>query len=48
VTKALKELPRSKSLQLSITASATNVIGAPSTSTVKLKGEATPVHHTKK
>jgi hypothetical protein len=47
VTKSLKALPTKKSLMLSITASATNVTGAPSTSTstVKLKGEAKPVHH---
>jgi len=50
VTKALKELPTKKSLTMSITASATNVTGSPSTtaSTVKLKGEAKPVHHKKK
>ncbi|HTR73871.1 MAG TPA: hypothetical protein VMH33_01255 [Solirubrobacterales bacterium] len=44
VKKALKELPKSKSLKMSITASATNVTGAPSTSvkTVKLKGQAKP------
>jgi hypothetical protein len=50
VTKALKQLPTKKSLQMSITASATNVTGLPSTttSTVKLKGEAKPVHHKKK
>jgi hypothetical protein len=49
VTKALKELSTKKSLTLSITASATNVTGAPSTSTstVKLKGLAKPVHKKK-
>jgi hypothetical protein len=50
VTKALKALPTSKSLTMSIVASATNVTGSPSTSatTVKLKGQAKPVHHKKK
>jgi hypothetical protein len=50
VTKALKALPTKKSLTLSITASATNVTGAPSTSTstTTLKGEAKPVHKAKK
>jgi hypothetical protein len=50
VTKALKQLPTKKSLTMSITASATNVAGLPSTtaSTVKLKGEAKAVHHKKK
>jgi hypothetical protein len=49
VTKALKELPTKKSLLLSITASATNVTGAPSTttSTIKLPGQAKPVHRKK-
>jgi hypothetical protein len=44
VTKALAETSTKKSLTLSITASATNVTGAPSTSTssVKLKGQAKP------
>ncbi|MFT3866607.1 MAG: hypothetical protein QM729_20285 [Solirubrobacterales bacterium] len=43
VTKALEELPKAKSLKLSIKASATNITGAASTSTssVKLKGRAT-------
>jgi hypothetical protein len=50
VTKALKELPAKKVLQLSITAGATNVTGSPSTttSTVKLPGQAKPVHPKKK
>jgi hypothetical protein len=49
VTKALKALPTKKSLTMSLTASATNVTGAPSTSTatVALKGLAKPKpkHH---
>lgn len=47
VTKALKALPNKKSLTMSLTASATNVTGSPSTSTttVKLKGQAKPKHH---
>jgi hypothetical protein len=50
VTKILKELSPKKSLTVSITASATNVTGAPSTSitTAKLKGQAKPVPHKKK
>jgi hypothetical protein len=49
VNKALKELPTKKALTLSITASATNVTGAPSSSTskVKLKGLAKPVQSKK-
>jgi hypothetical protein len=49
VAKALKALPTKKSLTMSITASATNVTGSPSTSatTVKLPGQAKPKpkHH---
>jgi hypothetical protein len=50
VTKVLKELSPKKSLSVSITASATNVTGAPSTSTTtaKLKGQAKPVQHKQK
>jgi hypothetical protein len=50
VTKALAETSTKKSLTLSITASATNVTGAPSTSTstVKLKGQAKPGQSGKK
>jgi hypothetical protein len=46
---ALKALPTKKSLQLSITAGATNVTGDASvaTSTLKLRGEARPVHRTR-
>ncbi len=42
VTKTLQGLPKNKSLSVSITASATNLVGAPSvtTSTVKLRGQA--------
>jgi hypothetical protein len=51
VTKALKALPTKKSLTMSITASATNVAGSPSTSatTVPLQGQAKPKpkHHKK-
>lgn len=51
VTKALKALPTKKSLTMSITASATNVTGSPSTSatTVTLQGQAKPKpkHHKK-
>jgi hypothetical protein len=53
VTKALKALPTKKSLTMSITASATNVTGSPSTSatTVPLQGQAKPKpkskHHKK-
>lgn len=51
VTKALKALPTKKSLTMSITASATNVTGSPSTSatTVTLSGQAKPKpkHHKK-
>jgi hypothetical protein len=51
VTKALKALPTKKSLTMSITASATNVTGSPSTSatTVTLPGQAKPKpkHHKK-
>jgi hypothetical protein len=50
VTKALKALPTKKSLAVSISASATNITGAASTSatTAKLKGQAKPVPHKKK
>lgn len=42
VTKALQGLPKNKSLSVSVTASANNLVGAPSiaTSTIKLRGEA--------
>ncbi len=42
VTKALQGLPKSKSLSVTITASANNLVGAASiaTSTVKLRGQA--------
>jgi hypothetical protein len=48
-TRVRKELARNKSLKVSITASATNVTGSPSTSTATahLRGEA-PVHRHKK
>jgi hypothetical protein len=46
---ALKALPRKKSLTLTVSASATNVTGTPSTatSTLKLRGEKKPAHHPK-
>jgi hypothetical protein len=53
VAKALKALPKKKSLTMSLTASATNVTGSPSTSatTVKLPGQMKPKpkpkHHKK-
>lgn len=47
---ALAKLPEKKSLRLSISATATNVTGSASvaTSTLKLRGEAAPVHHHKR
>jgi hypothetical protein len=47
LVKALRKLPAKRSLRMSITAAATNISGPPSTttSTVRLKGQAKPVHH---
>lgn len=44
---ALKALPRKRSLTLNVTASAPNVVGAPTTTTLKLhlKGQAKPKRH---
>jgi hypothetical protein len=49
VLKTLKELSTKKSLTLTISASATNVAGTPSTatSTLKLRGQKKPAHHKK-
>ena len=50
VAKALKKLPPKRTLRMSLTASAANLTGSPSTTTsgVRLHGRAKPVHHKKR